>query len=79
MAAIRLEPPQAPQWQLTISEDERGYLLAALDFARGYLAQLKDSRQVAPQWPLSAITYQSQIDSIERVIAAADAEIWRNG
>lgn len=65
MAQIEIIPTQV-KLSLTISGEERDVLLAALDFARAYLAP---RIAVPPPYPKPASWYQEQIDPIEQLLA----------
>lgn len=69
MATISPTPPQAPRWRFEFDEAERGYLLAALDFARSFLTTGLWS-DLTGNWPLPAEHYAREIGQLEQVVAS---------
>lgn len=79
MAAIERTPPQLPRWQLTIDEDERGYLLAAFDFALQILHGTYQRPAGGAEWPLPAHQYIMKISHLEQVVASVNPRSLSDG
>ena len=74
MALIQRVPPEPPRWQFCIDEDERGYLLCALDLAQVLIKETEHWDILAVRWPLPPDHYARMIGFLEKVVVSANPE-----
>jgi hypothetical protein len=74
MATINRTPPEPPRWQFSIDEDERQYLLTALDMAASLIVSVNENKPVSDKWPQTRGTYWRHFGRLEQVLASADPE-----